>query len=120
METNKKLSEHFTRKEFECPCCGQAEIDPELIALLEKIRASLGGKVVVTSGYRCRKHNRKVGGAEGSYHCRGMAADIKVEGAAPERVAKCAESILGGGGGVGRYGSWTHVDSRVAKARWRG
>ena len=118
MDSRKRLSEHFTIGEFECPCCGAAEVDPALIALLEKIRAHFGWKVIVTSGYRCKKHNREVGGAADSFHCRGMAADINVEGVAPPRVADCAEELLGGGGGVGRYAGWTHVDVRAVKARW--
>jgi uncharacterized protein YcbK (DUF882 family) len=118
METNRQLSEHFTSKEFECPCCGDADVDPALIELLEKVRAHFGRRILITSGYRCRKHNRKVGGAGGRYHCRGMAADIKVEGVAPARVADYAERALGGGGGVGRYAGWTHVDVRALKSRW--
>jgi len=118
MDADKQLSEHFKSGEFACPCCGGIEVDPELIVALEKIRAHFGNKVIVTSGYRCKKHNREVGGAADSFHCRGMAADIQIEGVAPALAADCAESILGDGGGVGRYSSWTHVDVRAAKARW--
>ncbi len=118
MIEQKKLSVHFTDYEFRCPCCGVVKVDPRLIEVLESIRNHFGRRVIVTSGYRCAKHNKDVGGAEGSYHTRGMAADIKVEGIAPAIVADFAESVLEESGGVGRYKSWTHVDVRAAKARW--
>jgi uncharacterized protein YcbK (DUF882 family) len=35
---------------------------------------------VVNSGFRCDKHNREVGGSEGSPHTRGLAMDIRVHG----------------------------------------
>jgi len=47
-----------------------------LAALLERIYSQIG-PFVVTSGYRSSAVNDAVGGAEGSYHLQGMAADIK-------------------------------------------
>ena len=51
-----------------------------LVALVDRVldplRESWGGPICVSSGYRCPMLNRAVGGVEGSYHTRGMAADI--------------------------------------------
>ena len=44
--------------------------------VLDPLRESWGGPICVSSGYRCPELNRAVGGVEGSYHTRGMAADI--------------------------------------------
>ena len=44
--------------------------------VLDPLRESWGGPICVSSGYRCPMLNEKVGGVEGSYHTRGMAADI--------------------------------------------
>ena len=46
--------------------------------VLQPLRDHLGKPVVVSSGYRCKDLNRKVGGVENSQHLKGEAADIKV------------------------------------------
>ncbi len=40
------------------------------------IRDELGVPVKVNSGYRCEKHNARVGGVKGSFHTKGTAADL--------------------------------------------
>ena len=86
-----------------------------------------GKAVTITSGYRTPAHNAKAGGTRFSQHLYGRAADIRVQGASVEEVAACAERLLHGCGGVGRYpakagraAGWVHVDTRAEKARWRG
>ena len=73
------LSKNFSRSEFACPHCGEVEIDPLLVATLQRIRDK-SGPVVVTSGYRCPVHNEAVGGVNNSQHIYGRAADIYVPG----------------------------------------
>lgn len=87
-----RLTEHFTLHEFRCRCgCGAekkwvAEVlkTAEILeALRERINldAALSGyrgyarngdlrdfRIVIKSGVRCPKHNKKVGGAEASKH----------------------------------------------------
>lgn len=121
-----KLTPNFTASEFACHgkgCCTTSKIDEKLANYLQKIREHFGECVTITSGYRCAKHNRAVGGATSSYHAKGMAADIVVEGVAPAEVAKYAESI--GILGIGLYetdkdGHFVHVDTRTKKAFWYG
>jgi len=43
---------------------------------LEKVRAFLGGPILVSSGYRCPALNKAVGGARNSAHLDGYAADF--------------------------------------------
>ena len=45
--------------------------------ILDPLREAYGKPIVVTSGYRCTKLNRAVGGAARSQHCTGCAADIR-------------------------------------------
>ena len=73
------LNKNFSRSEFACPHCGEVEIDPLLVATLQRIR-DCAGPVVVTSGYRCPVHNEAVGGVNNSQHIYGRAADIYVPG----------------------------------------
>lgn len=48
-------------------------------AVLEPVRERLGKPIIVNSGFRCPLHNRTVGGATGSQHMRGEAADIRCD-----------------------------------------
>lgn len=124
-----QLSTNFNSYEFRCglgrPCsCQTTLIDEKLVEILQKIRDHWPGRALhITSGYRCPAYNRSVGGATGSYHSKGMAADITVDGVAPREVAKYAESI--GVLGIGLYetsadGYFVHVDTRTAKSFWYG
>ena len=67
----------FRLEEFDCPCCRRALVAVGLVLLLDVMRASLGRRLVVTSGYRCPKHNAEVHGAESSRHLIGAAADLR-------------------------------------------
>lgn len=112
------LSPHFSADEFKCKDGSEHPIDPRLIEMLETIRAHFGRPVIITSGYRSPKYNRRVGGARNSFHTKGMAADIQVQAVAPREVfAFCDREFVTGG--VGRYDTFTHVDCRPTKARWQ-
>lgn len=121
-----KLSEHFTSDEFDCHgsgCCKSTMINEKLVQYLEQIRTHFGKPITVTSGYRCTTHNRNVGGATGSRHSKGDAADIVVQGVTPRTVAQYAESI--GVLGIGLYetsadGHFVHIDARDYKSFWYG
>lgn len=53
----------------------------ELVAtVLDPLRRHLGRPVRITSGFRSKQVNRRVGGSPHSRHLDGEAADIKVEG----------------------------------------
>jgi len=45
--------------------------------VLDPLRERYGKPIVVTSGYRCEKLNRAVGGAKNSQHVTGEAVDIR-------------------------------------------
>jgi len=91
---------YFKMKEFECHdgCEMPAEARENIEALVETVldpaRERLGKAIRVNSGYRCAKHNLKVGGAVGSQHMKGEAADVvpgesgKVTGDSLERLAR--------------------------------
>ena len=69
--------------EFECrdgcpmPASAKENIEALVEAVLDPVREAYGKPVRVNSGYRCPKHNLKVGGAVGSQHMKGEAADIR-------------------------------------------
>jgi zinc D-Ala-D-Ala carboxypeptidase len=48
--------------------------------ILQPIRDHFKRPVTITSGYRCQKLNRLIGGQPDSQHMKGQAADIKIAG----------------------------------------
>ena len=123
-----KVSEHFYSTEFDCHgngCCSKTIVNERLIELVEQIRTHFNAPITITSPYRCVVHNSRpsVGGATGSRHTKGDAADIVVKGVAPRKVAQYAESI--GILGIGLYetgadGYFVHIDTRDYKSFWYG
>jgi len=63
------LSKNFTIQEFVCKCgCGADDISLELVEKLQLLRDELGTPIQVTSGVRCKSHNRAIGGSDSSSH----------------------------------------------------
>ena len=118
---NKKLSTNFRVREFACKDgTDPIFVDTELVTVLQKIREHFGKPVTITSAYRTPPHNSKEGGATYSQHLYGKAADIKVSGVAPKKVAQYAETLLKNYGGIGIYSTFTHIDVRDNCSRWNG
>lgn len=112
------ISQYFNRSEFACKCgCGLDSIDSETLEAVEQIRIHFNAPITINSANRCPTHNASVGGAKHSQHLYSRACDIVVKDVAPSVVADYAESI--GLKGVGRYNSFTHVDTRSGST-WRG
>ena len=78
---NTKIARYFKVKEFACKDGSPVVfIDDYLYIVLDVLRHNLKKPVIITSGYRTPEWNAKCGGAKYSYHMRGMAADIRVDG----------------------------------------
>ena len=118
-EGNKKISTNFHVREYACKDGAELVlIHPKLAEILQKIRTHFGAPVTITSAFRTETHNKKVGGCTDSQHLFGRAADIKVTGVTPKKVAEYAETLLPNTGGIGIYSNFTHIDCRQKKARW--
>jgi len=103
-----KLSKNFDLKEFICPCCGKANIAPNLITKLQHLRDEIGEPIYITSGVRCAKYNKKIGGYADSPHIEGLAADIQVKGVSPITIAYVANRI--NDVRLGIYPNHLHID----------
>ena len=114
------LSEHFSKAEFACHCCGELSLEGGLIEALEQLRALAGKEIIVHDGYRCPTHNQKVGGVPDSEHTRGMAADIAIPGLSLQQMYELALQVpTFCNGGIGAYDSvFLHLDNRPYPARW--
>ena len=118
---NKKLSNNFRVREFACQDGSDVIfVSPDLVSLLQKIRTHFGKAVTITSAYRTPSHNKSVGGTTYSQHQYGTAADIKVSGISPKKVAAYAETLLVNKGGIGTYNTFIHIDVRADRSRWKG
>lgn len=72
---------NFTPAEMACKCgCGKADMDHAFMLKLQAVR-DVVGPLVVSSGYRCSKHNAAVSstGLNGP-HTTGKAADLRCFG----------------------------------------
>lgn len=112
------ITKHFHIDEIKCRCgCELADIDPEFMSRVQLLRDIYKKPMRVNSAVRCVEHNRKVGGARGSYHisdkasgrvCR--AVDIHIEDSVMRH--KFIRIALGLFHGVGIYHNFVHVDGR--------
>lgn len=112
---------NFKVREFACHDGSDTIlIDEKLVRILQKARENFEKPLKITSAYRTAAHNAKVGGATSSYHTKGQAADITVEGVANKELAKYFEAQ--GVNGIGFYnysGGFVHVDTRTNKYLWQ-
>ena len=119
------LTKDFKTKEFECSCgCGLARISPTVALLCQLVRNKFNKPVTVTSGSRCTKYNKKVGGKDLSQHLlKGdeftHAADIQVKGVSPLEVYTFLNGLFPNCLGLGIYNTFVHIDDRMSRAyRW--
>jgi uncharacterized protein YcbK (DUF882 family) len=113
---------NFRKAEFACKCgrfCNghPVEVDEALLVILQNIRDHFKRPVNINSAIRCTTHNRNVGGVTNSQHLTGKAADIRVAGFTPAQVYAYADGIVTRGG-VGRYKTFTHIDTRGSRVRF--
>jgi len=113
-----QLTKNFSSSELDCKCsyssCTKTLIDLDHIVKLQALR-DLTGPLKITSGFRCKRHNKNVGGVPTSQHVKGTATDITSKRLHPDIIAETAEQLFDG---VGRYDAFTHIDSRGNSARW--
>ena len=72
----RERTEHFSKLELSCPCCGVMGMDQEFMDILEAVRKEYGKPMKLNSSFRCHKHNEAIGAKSSSSHCLGVAVDI--------------------------------------------
>ena len=100
---------YFNEDEFKCPDCGKIIVSGFLIHLLNRVREAYGKPMIVNSGYRCKKYNKKIGGKPNSAHRRGTAADIKCTSSA-DRYLILLLAFEVGFKRIGIGGDFIHLD----------
>lgn len=98
---------HYCRDGFR----RKLDMDPGLMDLVRRLGDLLEVDTPfhVNSAYRSPEYNRKEGGKPGSLHLTGKALDIWHDKVRPSAVQRAAATLRAGG--VGRYPSFTHIDT---------
>ena len=117
--------DYFTHNELECKCgCEDASMKPEFMKTLVEIRKEFDRPMVITSAFRCTKHNYNIGGAKDSPHRHGQAVDVSVN--LKDAYELICRSIRKGMPGIGvkqnglMAGRFIHLDNmKEAKGRPR-
>ena len=117
---------HFKLREFDSPDEPGSghHMDMEFVQALDHARAIAETPFKITSGYRSKAHNAKVGGIPSSAHRKGLAADI--EARRPRDAARILTALYYVG--LRRFGyypgrKFIHVDadgSKPTPAFWDG
>lgn len=110
------LSEHFSNKDFACACpvCkGEYKVHLGLVGALELIGGHFRKKVKIVSAFWCEDYFEKQNKPRRSFHAKGKAVHIMIEGVSPQELFKFAETVPELRG-VGFYPQqeWIHVDTR--------
>jgi len=106
---------YFKLSEFECPCCGENEIKTEFVERLDRARALADVPFRINSGYRCKEHNKAVGGKPSSSHLIGWASDIAcLTSSARLKIVRALLDV--GFDRIGVAKSFIHVDADPTKA----
>ena len=116
------ITKNFSVKEMECHCgCGESEMDPEFMRMLQELRDEAGFAFRLSSSRRCVTHNAKVSShsKKAGIHTLGKAVDILTGHIDTTRVLKLikqAQNIGFTGLGLNlrgkREGRFIHIDNR--------
>ena len=91
----------------------EAEIEnlKRLAALLQEVKAAVGGKpVLINSGFRSKQVNDAVGSKDSSQHRLACAADLRVPGMTPRQVVEaCIEAKVPFDQIILEFDAWTHI-----------
>ena len=102
---------HFSSAELMCPCCGVGadKMSPNMLQMAEEIREENGGRpMIVSSAYRCAKHNAEVGGAANSHHLYGQAMDVHINGVPASTIVAQAKR-RGSPDAYAMNANWAHI-----------
>ena len=80
-----------------------------MLQMAEEIRAENGNKpMIVSSAYRCAKHNAEVGGVDSSHHLYGQAMDVHINGVPASTIVAQAKR-RGSPDAYAMNANWAHI-----------
>jgi len=122
-----QITKNFRLEEF--ACTDGTPVPEELISNVKElaidlqiIRDYFKKPIIINSSYRHESHNSNIGGSKTSMHLLAKAVDFKIEGVSnnviQEKVLELMNNHTIKNGGLGRYNTFTHYDTRDYPARW--
>ena len=111
----------FSPQEIACRGTGEILVHEAALDGLEEMRRRLDKPIIITSAYRSKSHNRKVGGARRSQHLKGMAFDISMQNQNPFMFEAIARACGFTGFGFYPKKNFMHIDMGRAREwgkRW--
>lgn len=121
------MTKNFNINEFNCKCgCKMPNnVRDNIQALAENlqiVRDILDEPIQINSAYRCVAHNKDIGGVSNSQHILGKASDLVIKNLSTNKVYIALDRLMQGKfisqGGLGKYNTFTHYDTRGHEARW--
>jgi uncharacterized protein YcbK (DUF882 family) len=103
-------------KMLSCPCCGQCGLDHDFMLRIDNARKESAFSFKITSGFRCKEWNAKIGGVADSAHVKGLALDISAENSA-KRFAILEVLLRNGFTRFGIGENFIHVDADSSKVQ---
>ena len=127
-----QLTKNIWRYELACSDgCGFASMDFETVNVVQEtcdhFAEELGVDKValhINSAARCFKYNRKPksqggpGSNDESQHPRANALDFSIDGVSSNDIYDYLDERYPDLYGIGRYNTFTHLDTRTGRARW--
>lgn len=109
---------YFHLSEFDSPDVkgSGVNMNKDFLVRLENARDIARVPFVITSGYRTKSHNKKVGGLDNSSHLRGYAVDIAAV-SSPERYAILNALLKVGINRIGIGSNFIHCDMDPEKSK---
>lgn len=112
---------NFSKREFDCKETGENGMQPFFLDKLQELRDLYGKSMVITSGYRSPKHSIEAKKNVPGTHAKGIACDIRVQGADAHRLVELAMALGFTGIGVSQKNGlarFIHLDLDDRKAIW--
>lgn len=104
--------QYFNVTEFDSPdqIGSGKKMKQNVLDMLDEARAKFDKPITITSGYRTKSHNEKVGGKEDSAHLCGCAVDISCRASRDRyHLINCLLDV--GFNRIGVAGTFIHVDA---------
>lgn len=106
---------YFSENELKCKGTGRCLMDKSFMDQLIELRETFNKPMIITSGYRSKEYNDKIGGAKNSAHLYGRAVDIQVSGKDALELIKLSLKLNFTGIGVSQKGPinsrFIHIDN---------
>lgn len=110
------LSENFNHRDFACRCSvckGDYRVHLGLVGILEEIAIHFKKRPKITAAYYCEAYTETLKRDKPTYHSKGKAVNISLEGVPAAELFKFAEGLQGVNG-LGFYPeeNAVHLDTR--------